>query len=741
MVRLSIRHLLRHWRINLVVLLGLLLASAFLAGLPTYAAAIAGRSLRQQIDDGTVPARNIEVTGTGLNAAVYGQLEALLGDLLLGRVEVRKSGGDFLASTLYRGDEELPFAEFLRYQGWTFTPFSQDVMVVDGRLPRHISPKPNSFVTEIEAVIGQSTAENLTFDQSSGSQFQVETLQVGDQLRSLDGNFRINIVGVVQPNDPNSDVWWGDLRPFSFTRAPLTGPNSPETIILSLFVPAETMEQTFGGGQRSWRLLIDASQITVNNVDVVQANLSRASSELRLTLQTGLLEIINQYQTALATAQVTLFLLTVQSLIFVLYTLAMISSFLLDQSRGVLATLAGRGFNGRQITQIFAIQAFLLAFLGAAPLGPLLAQGLLTVWGNLTNTVVPTALAQESWQLSLLAAAFSWLTLIIAIYGGTRGTVLDWQRQLARPSTQAGWQKYYIDIFLLLLGGLIYWQLQDTGTVVARLAENEALAAAGVSDPLLLLGPSLLLIAVALVFLRIFPYLLRLASWWANRARGFVLPFGLAKLSRDPVGPSRVVLLISLAAGLTLFASLFEQSLTVRQAEIAHYQTGADIRVSLPIDAGAAEVAALAQLPGVQFASSVYFNGRSRLANNLGQQSQLLAIDPATFPKVSRYAPFVSGVTLADVMPAVQGVGADGVIPAVFSQAAPPANKQIGDQIQYIVGTERVTFEVRGIIRGFPMLGDRFFITNLAAIEQAVDLSRLSPPWVGQRQAWLAVKP
>ncbi|VAW30896.1 hypothetical protein MNBD_CHLOROFLEXI01-1998, partial [hydrothermal vent metagenome] len=85
--------------------------------------------------------------------------------------------------------------------------------------------------------------------------------------------------------------------------------------------------------------------------------------------------------------------------------------------------------------------------------------------------------------------------------------------------------------------------------------------------------------------------------------------------------------------------------------------------------------------------------------------------------------------------------GADGVIPAVFSQAAPPTDKQIGDQIQYIVGTERVTFEVRGIIRGFPMLGDRFFIANLAAIEQAVNLPRLSPPWIGQRQAWLAVKP
>ena len=63
MFRLSIRHLVRHWRMNLIVLIGLVLASAFLAGLPTYATAIAGRSLRQQIDSATVSARNIEATG------------------------------------------------------------------------------------------------------------------------------------------------------------------------------------------------------------------------------------------------------------------------------------------------------------------------------------------------------------------------------------------------------------------------------------------------------------------------------------------------------------------------------------------------------------------------------------------------------------------------------------------------------------------------------------------------------
>ena len=103
--------------------------------------------------------------------------------------------------------------------------------------------------------------------------------------------------------------------------------------------------------------------------------------------------------------------------------------------------------------------------------------------------------------------------------------------------------------------------------------------------------------------------------------------------------------------------------------------------------------------------------------------------------------PFVSSITLADVMPAVQGQAVGDAIPAVFSQDAPPNGKEIGDQIQYIVGTHRVTFEVRGIINNFPLLSDRFFIADLAAVEQAVNLATLSEPWVGQRQVWLAAQP
>jgi hypothetical protein len=495
-----------------------------------------------------------------------------------------------------------------------------------------------------------------------------------------------------------------------------------------------------GGGAQFWRIVVDAAQINVDNVDTVYAKLSNAQSQLRINLESGLLTIIDTYRQQLAAAQVTLFLLTLQSLIFVFYTLGMISAFLLEQSRAAVATLAGRGFNSRQITRLFAIQGAILSFLLGLPLGPFLARLTLQVWGGLTDTAVPTTITRQSWLLALAAALFSWLTLVTAVYLGTRGNILDWERQRARPDTRAAWQRYYLDFFLLAIGALVYWQLQDTGTVTAQFIENPALADAGLADPLLLLGPTLLLIAAALLFLRLFPPLLRFGAWLAQSVRGLILPFGLAKLSRDPSAPAA-----SFSSSVWRGADPVCQPLLPFTA----HTPGRDR--PLPNRGGCAGASADPgrrrgggdgrKMPGVELVSPAYVNERVRLATNLGRQAQLLAIDLETFPTVARFAPYTSRLQVADVVPALTHFTATGAIPAVFSRDAFPLEKQIGDQIEYVVGTSKVTFEVRGIISNFPALSGGFMISNVDLIDEALPLETFSEPWVGRRELWLNVDP
>lgn len=723
--RFTTRHFLRHWRMNALLLLGLLLTAALLAALPLYATAIAGRSLNQRLQDAPIPARNIEIVGPNdsLNSALYGTINNQLGDLVTDRVEVRDLSNLNGARFVFEEDgniRDIPERLYLRF--WSFDTLPSNVELIEGQLPALEPIESTLSHTTLAAALGPGAAASLN-------------LGLGDEVHTQDGRLRFRVVGIVTPLDPSADMWWSDLLPFDHERVPAC-PSCPDDIFLSLLVHPQAMSNNLPRHERFWRILTNRDAINVDNVQSIQARIDNLESELaNAQLRTGLVDILNQHQAQLATARVSLFLLTIQSLLFALYTVGMISAFLVDRSRGELVALSGRGFTGWQITRVYALEGFILAFLVALPLSPFVARIALAIWGGLTDTPIPSVTPAESWTLALLAVTVGWLALVVPVYLATRGDLLAYQRQIARPPARAAWQKVGLDLFLIFLGGLVYWQLRETGTFATVLNRGSAESAAGTADPLLLLGPSLLLVAIALLFLRLFPYLLRLAAWMGRQNTSFVLPFGLAKLSRDPVGPSRVVLLVSLAAGLTFFATTFSHTVQTRQSQMAHYLTGADLRVQIPIEAGQPEYDRLANLPGVLAASPAYYNNRTRWASQLSRQATLLAVDPDTFGDVARYAPAVSTLTMPSLLPALES-DAGGAIPAVFSADAYPTDKKVGDLIPYMLGSTRLTFEVRGIIRNFPYLSGAFFITNLEQLETQAELTI-----DGRKELWLSLDP
>ena len=717
----TLRHLRRHWRLNLIVLMGLTLATALLAGLPAYADAIAARSLRHTLDTALPMTRNIQVIAPlgGLTVRTYGSMQEALGEVVKTRVEIRQTR--WLAG-------EVPLTEQVDGGGkiiesfdvWSYDRLFSSVRIVDGELPTAPDPREatNPFKPPpIEVAIGLDTATKTGF-------------KVGDRLVAQNDRYRLDIVGVVEPLDPQDEMWGGDLDAFDIL-IDAANPNV-DFLTVSLLVPPKTMQDYVPGHQNYWRVVVDQTKITADNAEIVVANLVSIQTQLgahRIQASTGLIKILDNYVTQLSKVRMSLFLLTAQAFIFVLYTLAMLTSFLLDRSQAELAVLSGRGATALQITRIFATQALILALPAALLLGPYIAHGATTLWAGYANAPAPTSIADESRLLALIAAGFGWLAIVLPVYPAARRNVLEWQRTRARPERLARWQKLYLDLFLLALGGLAYWQLNQAGSFVMLRAGDS-----GITDPILLLGPSLLLVAVALVFLRVFPHLLRLVAWAFKRTRGLMLPIGLTRLARDPVKPSRVVLLISLAAGLAFFASTFGTSLYHNQAEMSHYVAGADMRVSLteiPIET-------LAQLPGVQTAAPVF---RGVVQTEEGRGIQLLAVDPETFDQVARYFSAISNLSISSITRILEPKTADDPLPVIMSFSAIPTRKTVGDEVLLSLAGSRPSFKVLGSISNFPTLSGSFAIVSLPDLASKVDLTTLGARRAGNLEAWLTIDP
>jgi putative ABC transport system permease protein len=286
---------------------------------------------------------------------------------------------------------------------------------------------------------------------------------------------------------------------------------------------------------------------------------------------------------------------------------------------------------------------------------------------------------------------------------------------------------------------LAYWQLNETGSFLRESTQEAGSTGTSAADPILLIGPTLFLFALGLIFLRLFPYLLRFVASVCQRLRGFLLSLGLKRLARLPSGPNRIVLLISLTVGLSFFATVFAKSVVDRQEDMAKYLAGADLRLTQPLaeDKASEDLRNVTQLLGIENTSQVY-RTRSRWGGGSGIVVDFLAIDPENFGQVSSFPSGISSIPMEPILTVLQSAESD-AIPIVLSHDAPPRGVKIGDLVQYRVGAQEYEFEVRGIIVNFPTVTNPFGITQLPELEKRVDLGGSALVLGGARELWLDV--
>jgi hypothetical protein len=554
MIDFTLRHLTRHWRLNIAVLLCLTLASALVAGLSSYAAAAAAWELDQSLSEVRSAERSLLITGSRytFNEKLYELLQESLGPFLKDRMIVRyvTSPADGPPSTRETEARVIPLLDV-----YSFNKLAEGTRLVEGRLPTAVRLREATEPWRpppIEAVIGARAAEQSGYG-------------VGDRLTGSGGFHRLDIVGIVEPLNPEDDMWGGDLGAFAVRDL------DADVVALPLIIDHGSMRSSYPvlpifWHEVSWRITLNHHLISVDQAAALHSgliNFQTQSATKQATASTGLVRILADYLARLSRVRITFILLTAQTLIFVLYTLTMFTSVIVDRSKVELATLSGQGASIWQITRVFVLESLILALPAVLLLGPGLALGVIWVWSKSTGEAMPSTLPGEAWLLSGVAVGLGWLSLVLPIFLTVRHGRIGWQLVRARPAQQSLAQKRYLDLYLLAFGGLLYWQLNQSGSIVMRGLENTQLA-----DPLLLIGPSLLLIGVAMVFLRLLPFLLRLVAWSFRHLRGLALPLSLSRLARDPLQPSRVVLLVSLTVGLVLFTRIFGDSLASSHSAI-----------------------------------------------------------------------------------------------------------------------------------------------------------------------------
>src|ERR687885_626353 len=619
---LIIRRSLRNAPLTAAVLIGLLVLVMLLAAAPLYTAALADVGLRAALADAPLSQRGVRAifVTQQLQQAEQTRLSRLLGQTarevawLKPAILAAISTESLLPPEGYsRGEVSLVEAD---------TALA-NLSVVEGRLPRATGAGGTT-----EVVLGAAAADMLG-------------LHLGDRLalsESMGGArvMQIQVVGLVEPADATAPFWQSGLLSLeptvSASRRAATVVVAPGTLWTQV-VPRFPRGRV--NGEYRWLIVFDLRGVDSSNVLQAQAGINRVVQTTNRTLGganagSDFDTIVADYRQRLAIMRAPLFLLFVEIAGLALIYIAWVAAFQAEATASEQAVLGARGAGLRQIAGISGGQAALLAA-GAALAGIPLALLLLRVSARL-GPLASLARVQElrlvatpdAPPYALAASAIGFLVLAVPAVPAARRSIVALRQTMARPPTLPFWQRISLDLMVAVVAVVALVQIERQGSLLQRMREGFVI------DPFLVVAPFLILVAGALLFLRVYPWLLSLTQGLAARGRGLPLALALVQLTRNRAAAIRLVLLLSLTAGLGLFTQTFGANLARNQRQRAGYSLGADGRATLadsrPLLPGALP-------PGVR--ASPVLRDTVAAAETPDVAVPLLAIDPAQFGSVA----------------------------------------------------------------------------------------------------------
>jgi len=479
-----------------------------------------------------------------------------------------------------------------------------------------------------------------------------------------EGLLRARVSGIFVENDRADEYWLDTGSLFLEPDASVQGEEQP----LLLFVGEEAMFR--GAGSQSpgipaaawWFAYTDAERLRempaaaiVRSVEAFEASV--ALELPRPTVVTQLDPAFRAFQKRLLFARVPMFLLAALTLAVVAYYLVMVAGMLAERRAEEASMLRVRGVSAVQILRmsgweavwVIALPALAAPFLAAgaiAQLGRLAAYREITAGGTL-----PVTLSWEAfvWTAATGAAAFGVLA-VPALLRARLGPAAA-RQAAARPDRPPFFQRYFIDAIVLILGGLVWWEMETRGSLVTSGAGGEQAV-----DLTLLFAPAVFLAGVALIFLRLFPLLLRVAAWAAGRLGGAWATLGFWRLARSPFRYAWPVLLLVLSGGLAVLAGTMASTLERSAAERISYLTAADLHVATGPVSSVTAAERLAQVRAVDGVLEIAPALRTRVEHGttgLGAEFDFLALDTEAFPRIAWFRDDFSATTLQGLMDAV----------------------------------------------------------------------------------------
>jgi putative ABC transport system permease protein len=535
------------------------------------------------------------------------------------------------------------------------------------------------------------------------------------------------------------------------------GLNFERQVVPSLETPVDTAV---------WYQIFDGSRVRPANIgdllDGVAAVEARVAALLNdTTLDASPVSNLEAYGETSSELSVVLTIFSLPIIGLILYFIALIAGMVVRREQSEIAILRSRGMARGQILTVYSLEGLLIGALGLVA-GLLLGQWLASLMGRTQSFLVlapavaddaslVTVISRDAILYGLLAIGLALLALLLPALTASRHTIISLRWQQARELIRPVWQRYYLDLLLLIPPIYGWYQLDKQGAVAALGTGEDPF-----SNPLLFLVPILFCFGLGLFLMRLFPLVMGILARLAARLP-FTMPLmTLRQLARSTALYAGPLLLLCLTVSLAFFTASMALTLNRHLRDRVYYQVGADLNLAelgenteetdqqsgaVPgqqqaeptgddEDDGGARwlflpVSEHLRVAGVENAARV--GDYSATANIGGRQQagRLMAIDRYEFGQVGFFRPdFARGEPLGGVLNRLATYRSNVLVDRRFLAQN---NLTVGDPLRLTVGAAGdyapIEFVVAGALDLFPTHYPQdgpFFVANLDYVHEGL---------------------
>jgi putative ABC transport system permease protein len=502
-----------------------------------------------------------------------------------------------------------------------------------------------------------------------------------------------DVVGLYVIDDPADEFWMND----SGLELPTVIVVSPDLQLIHgvALLSADAYPALIANGlpaRYAWRYFIDHGRLDAGALDELRADLRQMRTRyppfvttLRdanvTTLQTGLLEVLDDFAAERRTAEAVLVTASLGPATVATAALALVALLMVHRRRRAVTLVRGRGASVGQLLGSHLLEGLLISVpaSAAAYLAALnLVEGRASPWSPILAAVVVVGAA---------------LVLAVTVLRPATAPLREGQRETPTAARLSPRRITFEALVIVLAGGGAYL-LRQRG-----IAGGSAAGELAGADPLLAAVPALIGLAVGLLTVRLYPLPLRAAAWFAAGWRGMVPAFGLWRAARTGDVGSLPLIVLLVTVAIAVFSSTIFVTVERGQSTAAWQAVGADLAMTpgtrpFPSDFDATT------LPGVDAAARMHVDDAT-LGGRGGARVEMHALDTPAYRAVTAGTEADSDLPRALREPP----SPDQPIPAILSTRVAtegPRRIRVNDEIEMLVAARTITLRVVEIRQSFP---------------------------------------